>query len=77
MCKCCEERSRADAARIRALESALLECADDLEARIDAEYTIAMMAYPHNQQRYAREMEPVKAARTALGAAGAGEGQGG
>lgn len=66
MCKCCEERSRADAARIRELEGAadtLLRALGDMHARgetFSGRVSIAAVDL-----------------RQVLGAAGAGEGQGG
>lgn len=53
-------------ARERRLRDLLTECADDLEARIDAEYPIEALAYPDNRRRRDRDLAPVLNARAAL-----------
>jgi hypothetical protein len=51
-------------ARIAELEALLKDCADDLEAEVDARYgENAKKCMPH---RYERDMAPVVAARAAL-----------
>jgi len=55
---------KAKNARIAELEALLKDCADDLEAEVDARYgENAKKCMPH---RYERDMAPVVAARAAL-----------
>lgn len=44
---------------------ALANCANDLEASVDAEYH-GTLGYPSQRRRYERDMEPVRAARKLL-----------
>lgn len=48
------------------MREALKECADDLEASVNAEYA-GMLDYPSMARKHARDMEPVKKARALLG----------
>jgi len=48
------------------LRTALIDCANDLEASVDAEYR-GTLDYPSQRRKYDRDMEPVKRAREALG----------
>ena len=51
--------------RISALEAALKECADDLEASVNAEYR-GTLDYPSQKRKYDRDMGPVLRARSLL-----------
>ena len=53
-------------ARVRKLEDALKDCADDLESEINARITPEMRKYPCMQSDYEQEMTTVVAAREAL-----------
>lgn len=58
------ERLTAEVERLRA---ALKDCADDLEASVNAEYA-GTRDYPSQESRYQRDMRPVYAARHLLAA---------
>jgi len=53
-------------ARIAELETALRECADDLEAGIKADYPGDSLTYPTMERRYNQDMETVNTARRLL-----------
>ena len=48
------------------LYAALMECADDLEAEIEARYPPAIREYPGEKRRYDRDIAVVHRARAAL-----------
>lgn len=48
------------------LRVALRDCADDLEAEINAKYQAANRAYPSEERRFQRDMETVRQARAEL-----------
>ena len=50
-----------------ALRECLRECADDLEAELDARYRPHDNIHPAMERRYDRDMEPVLRARALLG----------
>jgi regulator of replication initiation timing len=54
-------------AQVEALSKALAECADDLEASVNAEYA-GTLDYPSMMRKFERDMEPVVRARAALSA---------
>lgn len=54
------------AAEIEGLRAALKNCADDLEASVNAEYS-GTLDYPSQQLKHERDMEPVRRARELLG----------
>lgn len=63
----------AEKARVRELEAALRECADDLAAELRHRYAyIDDKPHPAEAHRYARDMEPVDNARKLLGEERAG-----
>jgi|HubBroStandDraft_4_1064222.scaffolds.fasta_scaffold94879_3 hypothetical protein len=53
-------------AQIRELKDALIECANDLEASVKAEYE-GTLDYPSQYRKFERDMEPVVKARRLLG----------
>lgn len=57
------ERLRAENEKLRA---ALKECAQDLEAEINARYQIDGKVHPAEQRKYDRDMSTVRAAAAAL-----------
>lgn len=63
---------RAEAAEARAavLATALKDCADDLEAEVEARYPAESSHHPSEARRRWRDMEPVRKARAALQDAG-------
>jgi hypothetical protein len=52
--------------RIAELEAALRDCADDLEAEVEAKYPVGSRVYPTMERRYNQDMEPVTTARRLL-----------
>lgn len=52
--------------RIHALESLLRECADDIEAYVEATYTGTRLKYGTEQAKYERDIEIVNRARALL-----------
>lgn len=54
---------RAENERLREVVNNVADC---LEECMIAEYSEQKLAYPHNQQKYENDMEPIKAARAAL-----------
>ncbi len=53
--------------RIHALESLLRECADDIEAYVEATYTGTRLKYGTEQAKYERDIEIVHRARALVG----------
>jgi hypothetical protein len=51
---------------IKRLREALKECADDLEAEVEARYSHGIKEHPAMAPKYARDMEPVVKARSLL-----------
>ena len=52
--------------RVRVLEEALMDCAEDLEAELNARYGGPDDIHEALKRRYERDMEPVRRARTVL-----------
>jgi len=50
---------------VEQLRSALRDCADDLEASVNAEYR-GTLNYPSQKRKYDQDMEPVNRARNLL-----------
>jgi hypothetical protein len=56
------------AAEIDQLRSVLAECANDLEAEVEARYSHGIKEHPAMTPKYESDMQPVKDARKLLGA---------
>ena len=60
-----EERAWRAEAKVKLLSVALKECADDLEASVNAEYH-GTLDYPSQRRKWERDLQPVAAARKLL-----------
>jgi hypothetical protein len=56
----------AERAKVAKLREALTNCADDLEAQVNAQWRMNGTIHPANLRRYNRDMGPIIAARSAL-----------
>ena len=59
------KQSQEQQAEIERLRAALKECADDLEASVNAEYH-GTLDYPSQRRKWERDLQPVAAARKLL-----------